>query len=296
MGSFKKNHPTPKIGDMIAITARHISDKVQPRFKIGTIWQVKGVNTTPTRGYALIQVQHPDKENELLHINAHNFDWRIVSESELSERKLQKEIKDDTDKMMREFSLKEQTQIAFIPLIIENLVWIYADKCVSFCAGRRISETVKLTRAVRMVKKKWQEKMDMDLNGKHQYQIKSETERFIDFCGNDFTILYFTVNRELIKHNPDMPYEELSTNALIGMTLIKFLDYINFKVFKVIKERLGRDNVIGRDPLIDSLYTSLDAYAGNYKDFDFNEKDIHACMRILEIKLNQIDFHVEKNN
>lgn len=294
MGSFKRNHPIPKEGEIIEITKRNCTEKVQPRFKVGMRLTVVNVNTT-LKGIMLLEVAHPEKKNEILHVNASRFDWRIVQQSELGEERFKADVKSDTEKLMSEFTQREQTTIAFVPLIIETLIWRYADKCVEYCAENRISETVKLSRSVRMLKKKWEEKISLDLNSESQYQVQSETERFVEFCGNDFTIFYFSVNRELIKHNPDMQHENLATYALQGMALIKFLNYFNAKIFKLIKERMGRENVIATDPIFDALNASFDAYAGNYKDFDFKANDIVSCIKILEIKLGQIEFNVVKD-
>lgn len=46
---------------------------------------------------------------------------------------------------------------------------------------------------------------------------------------------------------------------------------------------------------IDKLYSCLDAYAGYIDKFDFKEKDIILCMKILYNRLNQIEFDLDGN-
>lgn len=295
MGNFKRNHPVPKAGEIIIITARHCSEKIQPRMQVGGMFDVMSVGTT-ARGVMALKVRHPLKSKDTLSVNADRFDWRIVTEDELREKQFKDEVREDTKRLTTEFSEKEQTFIAFIPLMVEALAWIYADKCVAYAAKMRISETVKLTRTVRMLKQKRMSMVRKDLDERHQSKIETEADRFIKFCGDDFAIFYFTVNREYIKHCPDAAYKELSTYALMGMCLIKILDRLNLRVFKLIKERIGKENAIIRDPIIDSLYASFDAYAGNYGAFDFNDNGIQTCMRIFEIKLEQIDFNIVNGN
>lgn len=293
MGSFKKNHPSVKEGEVIEITARHCG-KQQPRLTVGTMLYVLGVSSLKD-GTMRVEVKDPGKKVDRLYVNAKRFDWRIVERKEIFDAEFRREVHKDSKALERKFSEKEQMDIAFVPLVIETLIWHYADLCLEYCAENRISETLKLTRAVKQLKKYREETILKDLSRKNLEQVKSETQRFVQSCGNDFTILHFTVNREYIKHYPDMAYEQLITYALTGMVLIRFLDHYNAKVFRMVKERLGKENRVDREPSINALYTSFSGFAGNVEKFNFEENQIVLCMKILNIKLSQIEFNLTKD-
>ena len=293
MGKFKRSHPLAKEGDVVEITARHCG-KQQPRVTEGTMLYVLGVSSLKD-GTVRLEVKDPGKKVERLYINAKRFDWRIVDRKEIFETEFKRGVHKDSKALERKFTMKEQMDIAFVPLVIETLIWHYADLCVEYCAENRISETLKLTRAVKQLKKNRENTILKDLSARNLAQVKSETQRFVQSCGNDFTILHFTVNREYIRHYPDMAYEKLVTYALTGMVLIRFLDHYNAKVFRMVKERLGKENRVDREPSINALYLSFSGFAGNVEKFNFKENQIALCMKILEIKLSQIEFNLTKD-
>lgn len=224
--SRTNNHPKPSIGELVEITKRNCSQKVSPLLQVGMMYSVVSVSNLKD-GTLVVEISHPKKPKHTLRMNANRFDWRIITKQDIAEMAFRNAVEKDTDRLMKEFTQKEQMAICFTPLVIQSLAWIYADKCVEYAVSHRIDILKKLTRTVRHIRKEYDEELSKDLKQDSLDKLKNETKRFIEFCGNDFTIMYFTVDREYMRHYPNMEYKELAVNAIIGMPLIKFLDDYN---------------------------------------------------------------------
>ena len=72
----------------------------------------------------------------------------------MTEKQFKESVRHDTDWMMKTFTFNENMMIAFVPLVISHLAWMYADKVMKYCAEHKIPETVKLSRAVKPVRMK----------------------------------------------------------------------------------------------------------------------------------------------
>lgn len=206
------------------------------------------------------------------------------------EDKFKKQIKDDTYLMLETFTWKENMMIAFVPLVISHLAWIYAEKVRSYCAEQRIPETVKLSRAVKHVWNEYQDSLKKDLNARHIERINKQTEQFHNLYANDFTILWYCVDSEYKKEYPDDDLRNMHVDAFVSILMCRFLVDHNKRMDKIIEAKLGFAQSI-KNPYINKLETCMDAYCGNYTIM--NTPNIDACLRILQKNINDIDFEVD---
>lgn len=70
----------------------------------------------------------------------------------MTERQFKKLVADNTERMLETFTWEENMLIAFVPLIISKVAWVYAEKVLAYCAEHRLSEYKKLGRVVKMLR------------------------------------------------------------------------------------------------------------------------------------------------
>lgn len=218
----------------------------------------------------------------------------ITSKAEMPpvfhEDRFKQEIKHDVHTMLETFTWKENMMIAFVPLVIAQLAFVYSDKVLEYCKERRIPETLKLSRAVKHVRQEYLSEMKKDLNAAHIRRIEEQTEQFMQLYAHDFTILWWCVNGQYKRQFPDDTLKEMKTDAFISVLMCRFLVEHNKRMDKIIAAKMGQANSI-KNPYIDKLETCMDAYYGNQViECDAN---IKACMKILEKNINEIEFDVD---
>lgn len=289
----KNKLQTPKAGDLIEITARHCGEKVSPLLQVGKRFIVKETATLGKSDDTLVLVLcHPTRKKATLRANALRFEWRIITPEILKAEALAREVAKDAGRLMSDFTREEQIDIAFVPLIFNHIAWFYAMKAVQISVDERISILKKVTRGIRKLRNDYENEISKDLDRNHIKHIEDETERFISLFQNDFTILYFTVDREFLKRMPDYPYIELRCYAIISMLFIRYVDAHNKRMDALIASRLGKCNASIRMPIMDALYSCMDAYAGEIDSFDYDNIDIQRCMRIFQNNVSKIEFDV----
>lgn len=218
----------------------------------------------------------------------------IASKAQLppifQEQKFKGQVKSDVRNMLETFTWKENMMIAFVPLVISHLAWMYADKVMKYCADNRIPETIKLSRAVKHVRQEYLYSLKVDLDSAHIRRIEEQTEQFFTLYAHDFTILWWCVNGQYKKQFPDCGLKDMKTDAFIGVLMCRFLVEHNKRMDKIIQVKMGNGQSI-KNPYMDKLETCLDAYCGNQViECDDN---INACMKILEKNINDIDFEID---
>lgn len=212
--------------------------------------------------------------------------------AEIREEQFKKDVAESTSKLISEFTVNEQINIAFVTLIFNHIAWIYAMKAVQKSVDYRIELLKKITRKVRALRVDYEHEVSKDLDYRHQRHIEEETERFVEEFQKDFTILYFSVNQEFKRKMPDWPYDDLRTYAIMSMLMIRFVDEHNKRMDKLISSRLGKSNPSIRMPIMDALHSCMDAFAGEVGKFDYSNSDVVMSMRVIENDIKKIEFNI----
>lgn len=291
--THKNKSLIPKAGDLIEITARHCTEKQSPLLQVGKRFLVKETAALNSQDDTLVLVlYHPIRKKATLRANAKRFDWHVITPEILKEEAFKKEVAESAGKLISDFTKEEQINIAFVPLIFNHIAWFYALKAVQIGVDNRIEILKKVTRGIRKLRKDYEFEISKDLDRRHQKQIESETERFISQFQNDFTIFYFSVNREILKKLPNHPYKDLRTYAIMAKLFIRFVDEHNKRMDALIASRLGSSKQSIRMPIMDALYSCMDAFAGEIDGFDWQNADIQRCMMIFQNNVRKIEFDV----
>lgn len=168
---------------------------------------------------------------------------RVVSRKQHAdchtEESFRKGVSVDTRTLLDTFTFEENMQIAFFPLVITELAWLHAFKVLDLAARDKISETRKLSRAVREVRKKYVSDCGKDLDSAHMRHIEESTAQFHGKCATDFTLLYYSANNELKRTSYDLPYLEMRTYAYMSLAMLDALVEHNRKMNRLIASRLG---------------------------------------------------------
>lgn len=208
----------------------------------------------------------------------------------MNEMKFKKEVKGDVEKMLKTFTWKENMMIAFVPLVISNLAWIYTEKVLRYCADHRIPQTVKLGRAAKHVREEYNNVLRKDLDAKHIERIYKQTEKFQQTYAHDFAILWFCIDAAILAKYPNVRYREMIDDAYVALMMCRFLVEHNKRMDKIISAKMGGSQSI-QDPNMVKLRTILEAYCGDC--VIENPPNIDACMRILQKNINAIEFEVD---
>lgn len=213
---------------------------------------------------------------------------------ELKEKVFRKSVSDSTKLMMERLTLNEQMRVSFVPLIITQFAWIYADKAMECAARDKIGLLKKLSRTLKMVHQRYDDELRRELDYVHFCKIIEQTEMCINKMSHDLTILYFSVNQEFKRSTPEYPYDELRTYAIMSTLFIRLLESHNKEMDKLLAERL-RDRHLAPNvtpPLIQHLNTGMEAFAGVEGKFNFNDLNVTNAMKVIRNRINSIEFSV----
>lgn len=214
-----------------------------------------------------------------------------VPGSVLTEEQFKQHIREDALNMLETFTFNENMQIAFVPIIIAEVAWHYAISTIKKAAEYRIEETKKLSRSVKMLRDKYLAECSKDLDKSHLERMVRVSDKFIASCGNDFTLLWFSVNNELKRHWSDIAYQDMRTEAVISMVLLQMLKEHNKSMDELMSKKLDREVPSYKHPIEDALYDCMDAFVSpcsiKY------EGNVRTSMQIISKKFNAIEWDIK---
>ena len=219
---------------------------------------------------------------------------QMPSLEEIKERLFRKDVKSGTQKMMERLTLQEQMQVSFTPLVITQCAWVYAFKAMELAARDKISILKKLTRTLKMVREKYEDELRRELTYTAVKNIEQQAERFLQFAAHDLTILYFTVNQEILRCAPEYPCVEQRSYSIISTLFVALLEEHNKRMDKLLAEKLDDSNLSPNimNPLTKHLNTGMVAFAGVEGRFNEENPNIKLSMKIIARKLNEIEFTI----
>lgn len=208
-----------------------------------------------------------------------------------TEEEFKKAVHDDTLNMLETFTFQENMEIAFIPLVITELMWIFAQKVVDYAIANRVSWTVKLTRTVKNLREEYLKEVAKDLDKKHQEHFIGESRKFYEENVRDFTILWFSVNQSLKAGWYDLPHLDMRTDAYCAVVMFKVLKEHSRRIGKLILERTGEGGQDFTNPKTDALNDLMEAYVAP-AEIEVSQH-VKTSMAIMQKKFKLIEFNVK---
>lgn len=211
--------------------------------------------------------------------------------SPVTEKQFKEQVHNDALAMLETFTFKENMLMAYVPLIITEVAWHYALKVVNEAAQNRISDFKRLSRKVKSLRENYLQNCTKDLTKQDIERIIESAKAFINSCGNDFSIMFYSVNNELKKKWPDCHYLDIRTDACIAQSMIKLLFLHNERMDKLVERKLGGKMPSYRNPINEALLDCMRQYAFPAQvEFTGN---MRLSMQIIHKKFNAIDFVVK---
>lgn len=201
-------------------------------------------------------------------------------------------IKKDVENMLKTFSWDENMMIAFVPLIISHIAWIYSKKAMTFCTVNKLSDFKKIGREIKALRQEYIYDLERYLDAKHIRKIEFQTEEFLEKCNYDFTVLWYQINGIIKRDAPDLTFDTMRTDAAIAVLMIHLLERHNRKMDVVVAEKMNNKAVTTMNPIMVKLEKVLTSYIP--KSFNIEtDSQIDLCKKIFEKNLRKIEFVVE---
>ena len=221
---------------------------------------------------------------------APNLNNAIKTMRPMNESNFKAIVHRDTQTMLNTFTWDENMMIAFVPLIISKVAWVYAEKAVKYCTDNRISEFKKLGRSVKELRQKYIDVLRLDLDYSHINRIETQTLQFMDECNYDLAILWYQVNQYIKTNAPDMPYDTMRTDAAVAVMMVRYLKAHNRRMDAIIASKMGQSQSID-NPQMRSLEKLMMQYFPNDFKLETNT-NLDLCGKIFAKNLSKIEFEV----
>ena len=221
---------------------------------------------------------------------APNLNNAIKTMRPMNEASFKAIVRRDTQTMLNTFTWDENMMIAFVPLIISKVAWVYAEKAVKYCTDNRISEFKKLGRSVKELRQQYIDVLRLDLDYSHINRIETQTLQFMDECNYDLAILWYQVNQYIKTNDPDMPYDTMRTDAAVAVMMVRYLKAHNRRMDAIVAAKMGQSNSID-NPQMRSLEKLMMQYFPNDFKLETNS-NLDLCGKIFAKNLSKIEFEV----
>ena len=225
--------------------------------------------------------------------NKKRLEQAIPSLNEVKKTAFLKKVSDGVQQMVDNLTLDEQMRVALVPLILEQIAWIYADKAMACAARDKVSLLKKLSRVLKLVHQKWIDELRRDLDYDHLKNVDEQVQVCVEkHLSHDLMIMYWTVNREFKRAAPEYPFDEMRTYAIISTFFIDLLKEYNLKIDALLAEKLNNKD-LGESvipPIIKELRKGMVVFAGGEGKFNYDNSDIKLGMEIIGKKIERIEF------
>lgn len=196
----------------------------------------------------------------------------------------------DVKKSMEVFTLKENMDIAFTPLIIFEVAWHYAFIVMENAAALRVDETKKLCRAIKYVRESYIAMCRKDLDTSHMKRLELVKDDFISKCASDLQVLWYSISNELKRNYGNLEFiDELRTDAFLCIVILDVMKEHNKHMDDVIRKKMGHCNSY-KNPFVDALREAMEAFV--YPADIENDKNVKLSMAIMKNNLSKIDYNV----
>lgn len=187
----------------------------------------------------------------------------------------------------------EQCRVAFVPLVITNIAWRYADLVLEEVATLKVECLKKLARSMRDLHRKYDADIMLALDYTRRKQIETETDKCLNEINLDMTKLFFSVNHEFKRTSPDYPYDRMRSHAVMGKLLIDYLIQYNKRSDEMIAQRLGYKIAPSQVPIVvENLGICFEAFAGVGKEFNWQAPYIQTAVSVIDNKIKSAEFNI----
>nr|DAT20988.1 MAG TPA: hypothetical protein [Caudoviricetes sp.] len=279
---------------LIQIISRNCSDKVQPTIVAGRNYYA--TEEEPLKdGTKVLLIRHTAKDKPH-RINAKRFTWKEVKIPIAIPKEIKAEptILEKKEKITNNVDKEKLPHLVVSPFIINQIIINYTQKALEIASKERITALKDLSRKMRELIKRFEELHETALDKGHINYIQERTKALQEERARDFTIFDYTINSLIKKYNPTFKYIELSTQVLLAMLFVRVSDKHLNETSELIDKQTGLFLNNTRPPILDALYTCLDAMAGNIEiEKIINNELFERCVNTAHNIIKSIEYTVD---
>lgn len=287
-----------KAGELIRITSRNT--KLQPHIKLGDIYSVESTDTTG-KGATVLVVHNGKMKYGTMRINSQRFGWERVTleqlKAEKKEAQFKQAVKTDVQRILEAFTVQEHMEITFVPLVLNEIAWEFAQNAMALAARDKVQDLKKLNRVLKGLRLHYERTVCQDLLPSDFNRLHRQSLAFMQEHAYHFQILYYTASNVFSKQYGKLPFEEMRVYALLAMLIIQYTDEHNKRCDAMLAQRLGKITAAKRMPAMDSLYTGMEAFTGELpQPFNFADSNMQMCMGIMRNTLKQSEWIITRDS
>lgn len=284
---------------LIQIIARNCNDRMQSEIKLGKQYFAK--QTEPLKDGTMCLIVRENNRSKPHKINAKRFSWRVVSMSQVQQKLEVKSVKTQQEKLSSKFSVNELAHQVIMPIVIYNIAIVYVEKLLKELAEKRIPDTIKLSRTMKMLIQEWRNMLDKHQDKGTVNLLDNVLDAFMASYYNDAIKFFHSVNNAIKRENREFPYKDASTYAIIALQILNyandFLNGISSEVKGVINGKKEYITSPQMDQLMSCIKECVDAGAGNIKiEKILQDECVKLNIGVLHNSLKKITFEDYLNN
>nr|DAT13037.1 MAG TPA: hypothetical protein [Caudoviricetes sp.] len=273
---------------LIQIIERNCSDKIQSNIAINQRYFAD--ETDPLKDGTKCLLIRENKNSKAHKINAKRFKWR-----EVEAKQVQQEL------LSSKYSVNELAHQVIMPIVIYNIAIVYVEKLLKELAEKRIPDTIKLSRTMKMLIQEWRNMLDKHQDKGTVNLLDDVLDAFMSSYYNDAIKFFHSVNNAIKRENRDFPYKDASTYAIIALQILNyandFLNGISSEVKGVINGKKEYITSPQMDKLMSCIKECVDAGAGNIKiEKILQDECVKLNIGVLHNSLKKITFEDYLNN
>lgn len=119
---------------------------------------------------------------------------------------------------------REKLRKVFISLVAADLVWVYVDRILDYCASHKLGAMQKRSRDVRALRTKYDDYLARVFDPRHKVLVRSACKDFAKSFSYDLTVMSCTLANAMYKqHGADIPHDGMRIDALCCCVLLRAL-------------------------------------------------------------------------
>lgn len=272
-----------KMGDLILITKRKCSEKVQPKIKVGGHYLVlkegrlkSGALTLSVADFATMAregLKDPHAKIDpkmIMQCNQERFEWVRKSQKELLAQfnefkaEFNKKQEEKEEAFLKErFSEKERIGMAYYPYIYAELAWYYSLRALELVKERRIEALKKTSRQLQ----EYRCNFLFDLARKMGHEVlecaQGKVHQMLQAKQMDFFIFYTTITNEINRQHVGIPDDDVKAYAYMSKLCMESQQRLDDENVEIIRKRLGFATRHESFPYMSGLKVCMQEYLGN---------------------------------
>ena len=195
----------------------------------------------------------------------------------------------DVQKKLECFTMEENLRMAYEPVLIEAVAWVYAMKVADYCSTLRVEKYKKTTRQLRELNGVYLSSQAKDLTTMIRQRLQDGASEWVQLCVRDLSIIWFSVNTALKQHG-GLDLLDMRTDAYICLLIIRLYHREDDRIAEKIARRLKQPKRNLPNPTIDALGVLMRCYL-DHVNVDYERHEENA-LGILKNDLQYVNYDI----